>query len=332
MTASPAAPPPTPQPAPARRRRFSRGQRWVLVILALLIAVVGAAVAVLAITQSRMQDAGTLPALGSDGQVWLVVGSDSREFLPDDLDGSFGDFGGSRADVVMLVQASDGRRQVVSLPRDLKVDVPGYGTNKINAAYALGGPDLLVETVARATGIRPDHYLEVGFGGFAEIVDALGGVELEFPYPSRDRKSGLDVPAGRQTVDGATALAYVRSRSLEELRDGSWVAAGGGDIARTGRQREVLLQIIDTASSPMGLLRAPRAALSATAYLTADSATGPGALARLAWRMQTSSVTEATALPVRISNEGGTSFVVPVEPDAGAVLEAFANGRPLPAG
>lgn len=277
-----------------------------------------------------MQDAGPLPALADAGDVWLVVGSDSREFLPDDLEGSFGSFEGSRADVVMLVQATNGRRQVLSLPRDLKVEIPGNGTNRINAAHAFGGPNLLVETVAGATGIRPSHYLEVGFGGFAEIVDALGGVELDFPYPSRDLKSGLDVGAGRQTVDGATALAYVRSRSLEELRDGSWSAAGGGDIARTARQREVLLQIIDKASSPAGLLRAPRAAFSATAYLTADSGTGTGDLARLAWAMRTSSTTEATALPVRISEEGGVSYVVPVEPDATDVLAAFAAGRPLP--
>lgn len=329
MTATQAPPPQTP-PTPARRRRFTSGQRWVLAILAALIAIVGTTALLLVLAQGRMQDAGTLPSLASGGDVWLVVGTDSREFLPDDLEGNFGSFGGSRADVVMLVQATGDRRQVLSLPRDLKVQVPGQGTNKINAALALGGPDLLVETVASATGIRPSHYLEVGFGGFAEIVDALGGVELTFEYPSRDLKSGLDVPAGRQTVDGATALAYVRSRSLEEYRDGSWVAAGGGDIARTGRQREVLLQIIDAASSPLGLLRAPRAALSATAYLTADTDTGPGDLARLAWAMQTSSTTEAVSLPVQISNEGGVSYVIAVEPDAGAVLEAFGAGRPLP--
>jgi LCP family protein required for cell wall assembly len=322
---------PTPATAP-RRRRFTRGQRVVLWILGLAILVVGLALAALVVAESRMQDAGALPALADDGGVWLVVGSDSREFLPDDLDGSFGSFTGSRADVVMLVQATNDRRQVISLPRDLKVEIPGNGTNRINAAYAFGGPNLLVQTVAGATGIRPAHYLEVGFGGFAAIVDALGGIELDVPYPSRDLKSGLDIPAGRQTIDGATALAYVRSRSLEELRDGEWVAAGGGDIARTGRQREVLLQIIDKASSPLGLLRAPRAALSATSYLTADSGTGVGDLARLAWGMQTASTTEATALPVRISNEGGVSYVVRVEPDATTMLQAFSDGRPLPAG
>lgn len=323
--------PPTPAPeAPVRRRRFSTGQRWFLTILGLAILLVAIAVGVLALGEARMNDAGTLPALGTGGDVWLVVGSDSREFLPDDLEGNFGDFGGSRTDVIMLVQAAGDERQIVSLPRDLKVEVPGRGTNKINAAYALGGPDLLVQTVATATGVRPDHYLEVGFGGFAEIVDALGGVELTFEHPSRDLKSGLDVGAGTQVVDGATALAYVRSRSLEELRDGTWVAVGGGDIARTARQREVLLQIIDEASSPSGLLRAPRAALSATAYLTADSGTGVGDLARLAWGMQTAGTTQAISLPVRISTEGGVSYVVRVEPDATDVLDAFAAGRPLP--
>lgn len=324
---------PTPHPGrPAKRRRFSRGQRWVLRILALACVVVLGTVALLFLTEARMGDAGRLPSLGSGGGVYLIVGSDSREYLPDDLEGNFGDFPGARTDVIMLVQVADGRRQVVSLPRDLKVQIPGRGTNRINAAYAFGGADLLVETVAGATGIRPDHYLEVGFGGFAAIVDALGGIDLDFPYPSRDRKSGLDVPAGPQTVDGATALAYVRSRSLEEYRNGSWQSTGGGDIARTGRQREVMLQIVDRASSPSGLIRTPRAALSASSYLVADSGTGFGDLVRLGWGMRTAGTTEAVSLPVRISNEGGVSYVVRVEPDASDLLTAFSRRQPLPEG
>ena len=151
-----------------------------------------------------MEDAGPMPSLAAGEGVYLIVGSDSRENLPDDLDGSFGDFAGARADVIILAQVVDGRRQLLSIPATSGSRFRAR-VNKINAAYAFGGPDLLVETVANATGVRPNHYLEVEFGGFAGIVDALGGIELDIPYPARDAKSGLNLDAGVQTVDGATA-------------------------------------------------------------------------------------------------------------------------------
>jgi LCP family protein required for cell wall assembly len=258
------------------------------------------------------------------------VGSDSRANLPDDLEGSFGDFPGARADVIILAQVAGGRRQLLSIPRDLKVDLAGHGTQKVNAAYAFGGPDLLVEAVALATGIRANHYLEVEFGGFASIVDALGGIELDFPYPARDLKSGLAVEAGTRVVDGATALAYARSRTYEELRDGQWVTEGSGDIARTGRQREVLMKIMSKASSGAGLARSPMLLTAVGSDLTADSGTNVFTLARTGWEMQTASATDSTALPVEISNEDGVSYVVRVEPAASTVINAFLTRSPLP--
>ncbi|MGH8916333.1 MAG: LCP family protein, partial [Acidimicrobiia bacterium] len=231
----------------------------------------------------------------------------------------------------ILAQVSDGRRQLLSIPRDLKVDIPGEGTNKINAAYAFGGPDLLVETVAGATGIRPNHYLEVEFGGFAGIVDALGGIEIEFPYPARDVKSGLEVEAGTHTVDGATALAYARSRSYEELKDGEWVAQGGGDIARAARQREVLTKIMAETSSVSGLVRTPLVLGAVGSHLTADSELTLLTLARTGWSMRSAGETDSVTLPVVGSNEGGVSYLVRDEPAATEVLDAFAAGRPLPA-
>ncbi len=279
----------------------------------------------------QMEDAGPVPALASGDGVYLIIGTDNRENLPDDLAGNFGDFAGARADVIILAQVANGRRQLLSIPRDLKVDIPGHGTNKVNAAYAFGGADLMVEAVALATGIRANHYLEVEFGGFAGIVDALGGIELTFPHPSRDLKSGLDVDAGTQTVDGATALAYARSRSLEEFRDGSWVALGGGDIARAGRQREVLLEIIGTASSPSGLVRSPWVIGAVGSHLTADSGLTLFQLGRTGWSMRSAGETDAATLPVIDSNEGGVAYLVRSEPAATGVLDAFAAKQPLPA-
>lgn len=333
MTKATHLPPPPPQPPqpPQKKRRFSRGQRITLWSLSLLVVAAAALVGMVMFADFQMEDAGPVPSLASGDGIYLIVGTDNRENLPDDLEGNFGDFPGARADVIILAQVADGRRQLLSVPRDLKVDIPGHGTNKINAAYAFGGPDLLVETIALTTGIRANHYLEVEFGGFAGIVDALGGIELTFPHPSRDLKSGLDVDAGTQTVDGATSLAYARSRSLEELRDGSWVAQSGGDIARAGRQREVLLEIIGKASSPSGVIRSPLVVTAVGSHLTADSGLTVFNLARTGWAMRSAGATDAVTLPVTGSNEGGVSYLVRSEPAATEVLDAFSSKRPFPA-
>jgi LCP family protein required for cell wall assembly len=310
---------------------MTRGQRWVIRILGLLVLLAALAVGAIFFAEFRMGDAGDLAALDDGQGTYLVVGSDTRENLPDDLEGKFGDFAGERADVIILMQVVDGSVQILSIPRDLKVDIPGHGTNKVNAAYAFGGPDLLVETVSSSTGIGIDHYMEVDFGGFAGIVDALGGIELDFPHPARDLKSGLEIAeAGTQVVDGSTALAYARSRSYEELIDGNWQATDGGDIARTGRQREVLMKILAKTSSPSGLIRSPRVLTEVTANLTVDSSVTPLRMARTAWAFRSAGSTQAVTLPVVGATEGGVSYVVRAEPQATEVLEAFAAGRPLP--
>ena len=322
--------PPSPDGRGRRRRRYGRGQRWTLRILFLLVLGTAALLALAVVTDFQMGDAGRLPALAEGDDVYLIVGTDSRANLPDDLEGSFGDFAGARADVIILAQVANGRRQLLSVPRDLRVDIAGQGTNKVNAAYAFGGPDLLVETVAEATGIRANHYLEVEFGGFAGIVDALGGIELDIPYPARDAKSGLEIEAGTQTVDGATALAYARSRSYEELRDGEWVAQGGGDIARAARQREVLTEIIGEASSVSGMVRSPWVLGALGSHLTADSDLTIFTLARTGWAMRSAAETDSVTLPVFGVEEGGVSYLVRDEPAATEVLEAFSARRPLP--
>lgn len=314
-----------------RRRRMSRGQRWVIRFLALAVLVTALAVGAVLFADFRMNEAGPVDSLAAGSGTYLIVGSDSRENLPDDLEGSFGDFGGQRADVLILMQVADDSLQLLSVPRDLRVEIPGNGVGKVNAAFALGGPDLVVETVSAETGIPINHYMEVDFGGFAGIVDALGGIQLDFPYPARDAKSGLSVDeAGTQTVDGATALAYARSRSYEELRDGAWVAGDGGDIARTGRQREVLLEILDEATSVSGMVRSPAVLAEVTENLTVDSGLSPADMIRTAWAVRGTSSTEAVTLPVVGASEGGVAYVVRAEPAATEMLEAFAAGRSLP--
>jgi LCP family protein required for cell wall assembly len=318
-----------PRPAAPRRRR---GRGWVLLVLALAVLAVFAAAGYLYLDQLALQrvEVDSLSSAGDGPTNFLIVGSDSRENLPDDLEGSFGNFAGQRSDVMILAHVVGNRRQLLSIPRDLKVDIPGEGTNRINAAYALGGPDLLVEAVAAETGIPIHHYLEVEFGGFAAIVDAIGGIELDFPHPARDEKSGLLVEeAGRQRVDGATALAYARSRSYEELIDGEWVAQTGGDIARTGRQREVLLQILAKTSTPSVLVRTPGLIAAVSGNLTADTGLSMWDLLRTGWGMRSAKATDAASLPVVGASEGGVAYLVRDEPAAGEMLQRFERGRRL---
>ena len=159
------------------------------------------------------------PAAAS-GTNWMLVGSDGRgDLSPQQQDelSTGGDLGSSRTDTILLVHiphlGSNQPATMVSIPRDSYVDIPGYGTDKINAAFAEGGGALLAHTVEQATGLRLDHYAEIGFGGFGAIVDALGGVEICPPEPINDPLAGIDLAAGCQTLDGRNALGYVRSRA-----------------------------------------------------------------------------------------------------------------------
>lgn len=314
---------------PPNRAQSRRGGPFRFLIWVLAITVALAAGGLLYI-DSQLEDVGALESLAQHEtlETFLIIGSDSRENLPDDLAGNFGDFAGGRADVIILAHVVGGHLQLLSLPRDLKVNIPGTGTDRINAAYAYGGPDLMVATVTEATGIPIHRYLEVDFGGFASIVDAVGGVELNFEYPARDLKSGLEVEAGSRRVDGGTALAYARSRNYQELRDGEWENADGGDLARTGRQREVLIGILKQATNPSNLLRLPGLAGSVGASLAIDHDSAAWNLVPLAWAGRTGDQ-ETVVLPVSGIEEGGVSYLLMDDWGPG-VIEAFIEGRPLP--
>lgn len=160
------------------------------------------------------------------GTTYLIAGSDSRAdaHFKDDTEGE-------RTDTIMLLHhAKNGQVSLISLPRDSFVNIPGHGDNKINAAYALGGPQLLVETVEQLTGLTVDHYVEVGMGGITNAVDAVDGVNLCLDYNVDDEYSQLKWQAGCHTADGRTALAFARMRYADPL----------GDIGRAERQRQVI--------------------------------------------------------------------------------------------
>ncbi len=304
---------------PRRRRPFRRFVvfvGWVVIVVA-VIAIIG-----VAYVETRLERIGPIPDSASN--VYLIVGSDTREGLPDDLEGRFGSFAGERADVVILAHPDGSELRLLSLPRDLKVQIPGRGTDKINAAYAYGGLDLLAQTVSTNFGVPIGHAVRVDFGGFASIVDAVGGVELEFDLPTRDTKSGLLVEdGGRQTVDGATALGYVRSRSTEVLDGGTWRSLGGNDIDRTARQREVLEGIVDAARDPRSLVRWPAIVAASAAALAVDDDTHSWDLALFGLRLAFASERTSASLPVVGSTEGGVSYVVADGAAADGALAEF---------
>ena len=176
----------------------------------------------------------------------------------------------------MLLHVPDGGGPtvLVSIPRDSYVSIPGHGKNKINAAYAFGGPQLLVRTVEQATGLHVDSYVETGLGGYAQLVDAVGGIDVCVKRAIKDAKAHIDVKAGCQTFDGATALGYARARYSDPR----------GDLGRVERQRQVLAAIAGKTLSPSVVAlpwRAFPAASAGAGALTVDRDMSPTGPARL---------------------------------------------------
>jgi LCP family protein required for cell wall assembly len=178
---------------------------------------------------------------------FLLVGSDSRANIdPSSPDygaiGSAADVEGSRSDTIMVLRRDLATNDpaLLSIPRDLWVAIASGGKDRINAAYG-EGPAVLIQTVQDALGLPIHHYVEIDFAGFKQLVDAIGGVELCLPYPARDTRTGLNVPAGGCTVyTGVQALAFARSRFLEQLVDGVWTLDGTADLGRMNRQQQFL--------------------------------------------------------------------------------------------
>jgi LCP family protein required for cell wall assembly len=188
----------------------------------------------------------------------LLVGSDSRAFVGNNQSlqnafGNAGSAGGQRSDVTMVARFVPATRQIylLSIPRDLWVDIPGdgpeAGMNRINAAFN-NGPSLLIETIEKDLQIPINHYVYVDFSGFQNMVNALGGVSMNFPDEVRDQYSGLDVTTmGCQMVNGTTALELVRSRHMYYLDSKSdvWEYDGLSDFSRIRRQDALFRALMD---------------------------------------------------------------------------------------
>jgi LCP family protein required for cell wall assembly len=232
------------------------------------------------------------PVAGA-GQNWLITGSDSRQGLTRKEERQLATgrgIGGHRSDTIMVLHIpGNGLPAVlVSIPRDSYVDIPGFGMNKINAAFDFGGPKLLAKTVQNATGLEINHYMGIGFGGLVNVVDAVGGVRMCIPSNLNDPASGLHLKKGCQNLDGAQALGFVRSRHLFATQD----------LQREQDQRVFIKALLTKMTSP-GTLINPftsfPAAFGAAGALTVDKGTQLYQLVQVAFALRHP---ETTTVPI----------------------------------
>jgi LCP family protein required for cell wall assembly len=301
-----------------------------VVLLVLVLALVGAYFYL----DSRLQRVDVLSDYAgrpgdTPGTNWLIVGSDSREGLSKAQRSKLhtGRAAGKRTDTMMLMHMGAGGTSLVSLPRDSYVSIPGHGFNKINAAYAFGGPKLLLRTVEGATGVHVDHYAEIGLGGFAGMVDAVGGVKMCIKEPVQDRDAGLNLKAGCQTLDGSQALGYVRSRH----------AFAQGDLARVEHQRQVLAALVSKATSPGTVINPFRIwplALHATDNFEVDKRDHLYNLIGFAWGMRGVTKGDAVTTTVPIGGFGSSptagSYIRWDTTKATLLFNALKNDKPIP--
>lgn len=285
------------------KKRMSRGKKIALGVACALAAVlvVGGAAAALYLNSlnSRLQDVDeeVLSVLdqpaSSDGPFYmLVLGSDTRE------EGAAG-----RSDTIILARIDPEGKDVtlVSIPRDTQVQIEGYGTQKINAAYAYGGAALAVRTVSEFAGVPISHVVEVDFFGFKDIVDALGGVTVN--VPANTKYQGVSIPEGEQTLNGEQALVFARCRKTY----------ADGDYQRTKNQRQLVQAVAKE------VLNAPVASMPALVGSMADAVSTDMSLADLvslanSMRGMDASSMKTAVVPSHTGTEDGVSYVFAEEP------------------
>ncbi len=245
---------------------------------------------------------------------YLLVGSDTREGLTREQlkllrVGSTKTAAGSRSDTMLIVHISKSRDNatIISIPRDSLVTIPEHPSSldktkivpaakgKINAAFAFGGAPLLIQTIEDETGVRIDHYIEIGFAGFAGMVDALGGIEVCTKRDIDDPGSHLVLPAGVHTLNGVEALKYVRTRDFD----------GMGDLGRMQRQQQFMSAVLRKVTST-GVLLNPIKLVNffnaAIATVKTDSELNKSDLLTLAKQMKNLSSSNVRTLTIPLGN------------------------------
>jgi LCP family protein required for cell wall assembly len=326
-------------------RRWSRRRtiRFTLFALVLTLLVVGVGTYFWA--GSKLTHANVLadysgrPAEGK-GTNWLIIGSDSRQGLSkaQQQDLHTGYDTGARTDSMMILHVGDNGNTLMSIPRDSYVTIPAWtdskgvqhnaAKHKINAAYAEGDGPLLVKTLEFNTGLRIDHYAEIGFSGFVNVVDDLGGIDMCLDKPIVDKASGADLKAGCQTLNGKQSLAFVRERHQEATQD----------IARMQHQQQFLAALSHKATS-MGTLLNPFTLYptldSGLSLLTVDNNTGLTDLSSMFFAMKAVKSGSGKTITVPISS---ANYPTPHDGDAvkwnmtqaQQVFDAFKNDTAVP--
>ncbi len=307
--------PPAPA-APVRRRGLRRFLTALGVLLVVVVAVVGGGLWYLtdryAGNIGRVTDVfadldeGARPApstpteaAGEEPVTFLLVGTDSRDSTGEGI------AAGGRSDTIMIARLSGDRRhaQLVSIPRDSWVEIPGYGRDKINAAYTHGGPSLLVRTVEQVTGVRIDHYVAIDFEGIGEVTDALGGVDVVVAETTSN--GPYTFPAGVNHLDGDRARWYLRQR----------YGLTGGDFDRVRRQQQYLEAVFSrlfTSGTLTDPARLDDALLAVSRAVTVDDTLGNGDLLGLAYSLRDlrpEDVDSFTAPVLGTGTEGSASVV-----------------------
>jgi LCP family protein required for cell wall assembly len=313
--------------------RWLRPRRIFAIIALLLVVVIVGSVGMYLYVNSKLVRADVLtdyagrPAPGA-GTNWLITGSDSRQGLTRKQElqlatGKLSAISGHRSDTILILHIpSNGLpATLVSVPRDSYVPIPGHGSSKINAAYDFGGAPLLAQTLQNVTGLYINHYMGIGFGGFVNVVDAVGGVNMCLPGPMKDPKAGLNLKAGCQTLDGAQALGYVRTRNFAI-----------SDLQREQDQRLFMKALLSKMTSPSVILnpfKALPAASGSASSLTVDQGANLYDLIKAAFALKSA---QTTTVPIATADYQ-TSDGVAVLWDRSQALRLFhalKNDKPVP--
>ncbi|MHA7960623.1 LCP family protein [Streptomyces sp. L500] len=341
---------PAPRPANARHRTPPRPPRWGMRLATVAaVAVLGTSGIGHAVVSGLSGGIGRVDAFeglsnrpdGGRGMNVLLVGTDGRDRITEDERRRYR-LGGTAChctDTILLVHLSADRERatVVGLPRDTYTEIPERADEfgrvrpahpqKLNAAYAEGGPGLTVRSVERLTGLHVDHYMEVDFTSFMRTVDAVGGVRVCTVRPLKDAYSGLDLPAGTSNLDGGQALQYVRSRHLD----------GAADLGRMQRQQRFLASLMHKAADGGVLLNPVKfqeVASSVVGSVRADRGFGTDELVDLgkAMRNLTPASTEFMSVPIAVADYPVPNVGSTVRWDdaaAGKLFQSLREDRPV---